>query len=67
MAPVDRLHLPFRWEFTPVRYAPDSSIHWKWRAFSQAGQLAMESQHTFETLTECIADARKSGYIGGHT
>jgi hypothetical protein len=64
MAPVDRLHLPFRWQFVPVRHPRDSSIHWKWQAFSQAGQLAHESQDTFDTLTECIADARKAGYVG---
>jgi hypothetical protein len=62
MAPVDRFQLPFRWEFVPVRYPRDGSIRWKWRAYSQTGDVAVSSEHTFESLTECMNDARKQGY-----
>ena len=46
----------------PVRYPRDGSIRWKWRAHSQSGGVAMSSDRTFETLTECMNDARKQGY-----
>ena len=62
MAPVDRFHLPFRWEFAPVRYPRDGSIRWKWRAYAQSGEVALSSERTFETLTECMNDARTQGY-----
>ena len=62
MAPSDGLHLPFRWEFLAVRYAPDGSIRWTWKAYTQSGYLALEAARTFETLTECMEDARREGY-----
>ena len=62
MAPTEKLRLPFRWQFLPVDEATDHSIRWKWRAFTQGGNLVLESEQTFETLTECIADARTQGY-----
>jgi len=37
-------------------------VRWSWRAYTQAGRLAMQSAETFETLTECMEDARASGY-----
>ena len=62
MAPTDRIHLPFRWQFVPVNHAQDGSVRWEWRAYTQAGRLAMQSVEKFETLTDCIADAREHGY-----
>jgi len=62
MAPFDRLHLPFRWEFAPVRHVPDGSIRWQWKAYTHSGTVAMQSDGTFETLTDCMNDARKHGY-----
>lgn len=63
MAPTDKLRLPFRWEFTPVKPSGgDGSICWRWRAHSQSGELVLESTYTFETLTDCMADARTHGY-----
>ena len=61
MVSHDRLQLPFRWEFVPVRYPRDGSIRWKWHAYTQSGQLAFSSTRTFETLTECVNDARTQG------
>jgi hypothetical protein len=60
MAPKDRIHLPLRWEFVPVKASQE--VVWKWRAYSQAGKLEMESAQTFETLTECMDDAKLHGY-----
>ncbi len=60
MAPKDRIHLPLRWEFVPVKASPE--VVWKWRAYSQAGKLEMESAQTFEMLTECMDDAKLHGY-----
>ena len=62
MAPYDKLHLPFRWEFSPVRHAADRSIRWQRNAYTQSGKLALQSDRTFETLTDCMDDARKEGY-----
>ena len=62
MAPTDRIHLPLRWQFIPVEEPKDRSIRWTWRAFTQTGALALQSESSFETLTECIEDARDAGY-----
>jgi hypothetical protein len=64
MAPTDAVHLPFRWEFEPVRNPADGAIHWQWRAFTHSGSLAMESEHGFETLTDCVDDAKRFGFHG---
>jgi hypothetical protein len=65
MAPTDKLHLPFRWEFAPVRQASDGAVRWIWRAYTQTGVLAMDSSGSFETLTECMDDAKTEGWGQG--
>jgi len=45
-----------------MEHPQDRSVHWKWRAYTQTGKLAMESEREFETLTECMDDARAAGY-----
>lgn len=62
MAPTDRIQLPLRWQFVPERHPRDGAVCWGWRAYTQSGKLAMQSGDTFETLTECMDDARASGY-----
>jgi len=62
MAPTDRIHLPFRWQFVPTKDPRDGAVRWAWRAYTQTGKPALQSDATFETLTECMADARKQGY-----
>jgi hypothetical protein len=62
MAPTDKIRLPLRWQFVPEQEARDGSIRWSWRAYKQTGELAMQSQGSFENLTECMADARTHGY-----
>lgn len=42
----------------------DGSVRWTWRAYTQAGEVAMESATTFDTLTECMDDAKQRGYGG---
>ena len=37
-------------------------MRWKWRAYTQTGKLAMESERAFETLTDCMEDAKAAGY-----
>ena len=64
MAPTDKINLPLRWQFTPGQNRRDGSIRWAWQAYTQSGQLAMQSERSFETLTECMSDAREHGY--GH-
>jgi hypothetical protein len=62
MAPADKIHLPFRWQFVPVKNLSDGSISWTWAAYTQTGSLAMKSESVFDTLTECVADATTRGY-----
>ena len=62
MAPADKPRLPFRWSFIPSHNMRDGSIRWAWRAFTQTGELAMESDQSFDTFTECMQDAKTRGY-----
>ena len=62
MAPAEKIPLPFRWQFMPTKDANTGTILWSWRAYSQTGGLAMQSSGAFETLTECVQDARQKGY-----
>ncbi len=62
MAPAEKIPLPFRWQFLPSKDASTGSILWSWRAYSQTGAVAMKSMKSFETLTECVQDARDQGY-----
>jgi len=62
MSPTDRLKPPFRWAFVPVQNPKDGTIRWNWRAFTQTSELALESDQSFDSLTECMNDARASGY-----
>lgn len=62
VAPTDRFQLPLRWQFIPEEDPADRAIRWKWRAYTRSGRLALESESVFETLTECMDDARQSGY-----
>ena len=40
-------------------------MRWKWRAYTQTGNTALESQQSFESLTECMEHARQHGYGDG--
>ena len=62
MAPTDKINLPLRWSFSPSQNAKDGSIRWSWRAYTQPGELAMESEESFDTLTDCMNDAKARGY-----
>ena len=61
----ERPHLPFRWSFIPEQNPRDGSIRWRWRAFTHSGEVAMESDASFDTFTECMNDAKTRGY--GHS
>ena len=62
MAPAEKFRLPFRWQFIPVKDGKDGSVRWTWSAFTQTGEEALKSGDSFDTLTECIEDARSKGY-----
>ena len=64
MTSSDKIHLPLRWQFVPEAQQRDGSVRWRWRAYTQTGALAMEAEESFETLTECMQDARERGYGG---
>ena len=62
MAPTERIRLPFRWQFVPVEAKTDGSVRWTWKAYTQTGEIALECEQSFETLTDCMDDARLKGY-----
>ncbi|HEX5128224.1 MAG TPA: hypothetical protein VFV90_00680 [Usitatibacter sp.] len=62
MAPAEKIPLPFRWQFLPSKHAKTGTVVWSWRAYAQTGAVAMQSEKFFETLTECVQDAREKGY-----
>ena len=62
MAPAEPVRLPLRWAFIPIENPADRSIDWSWRAYDQAGKLMMSSSDSFDSLTDCMADARAHGY-----
>jgi hypothetical protein len=62
MSPEKNLRLPLRWEFSSD-VGPLSGIVWRWRAYDSAGRLTVESPQPFETLSDCIDDAKQHGYI----
>jgi hypothetical protein len=62
MAP-EKPRLPFHWRFEPVQAAGPISIKWQWKALDHAGREAMASPLPFVTISECIADAKKHGYV----
>ena len=62
MAPKDRISLPLRWEFAPVQRPADGAIAWTWRAYTQGGKPAIQAEGEFDTLTECMNDAKNHGY-----
>jgi hypothetical protein len=62
MVPRDPSSFSLRWQFAPAVSHKDGSIHWRWLAYTQSGHLFAEAQHDFETLTECMEDARRNGY-----
>jgi len=64
VAPTDGVRLPFRWQFLPIEGPRDGMITWRWRAYTQTGSLALESAAAFDSLTECMDNARLSGYQG---
>jgi hypothetical protein len=65
VAPTERFQLPLRWEFVALEHPADRAIRWKWRAYTQSGRLALESERDFDTLSECTEHAKAAGY-GGH-
>ena len=64
MAPNDRVAPPFRWSFIPSQNPKDGTIRWTWRAYTQAGDVAMEAKGSVESFTDCRDDANARGY--GH-
>jgi hypothetical protein len=50
-----------RWEFVSVREV-GQPVAWKWRVYTVGGTEVMRCPGGFESLAECIEDARKFGY-----
>jgi hypothetical protein len=49
------------WRFLCVEHA--GWLRWEWQVWTQTGRLVATSRQSFETLTECEADATAAGYI----
>ena len=64
MSASDKIQLPLRWQFLPEHDRRDGSVRWRWKAYTQAGAASMESERSFDTLTECMRHARERGYGG---
>jgi len=62
MAPHERSGLSLRWEFVPEVAGTHRAVFWRWRAYTQGGKLFAQADQSFETLTECVADAKRHGY-----
>jgi hypothetical protein len=62
MSPTEKIPLPFRWQFVPGKETSTGEVVWAWRVFSQAGDLVMQSERSFNTLTDCMTDAKRNGY-----
>jgi hypothetical protein len=66
MVSNDRIHLLLRWEFVPVQDKQDRTVRWTWRAHEQSGKLAMQSEKLFDSLIECVDDAKRHGGRTAH-
>lgn len=62
MVPKERIRVPLRWEFLPAEEPSSGLVRWRWRAYRQNGELALEGERLFDTLTECMNDAADHGY-----
>ena len=63
MLDTDNIRMLLRWNFSSTRDARDGSVRWKWRAYTRGEEPARESDRTFVSLSECIADARTHGFV----
>jgi len=61
MTPEPQLPRLLRWCFIAV----DSSgyIRWRWEARNHRSDVVLESTQDFDTYTECVDDAHRSGYV----
>ena len=62
MAPKEPIRLNLRWEFRPAQHRNTGFVSWTWHAYTQAGRVAMQSERSFDTFTDCIEDAKLHGY-----
>jgi hypothetical protein len=63
MAPKEPIRLALRWEFTPRKNRVTGLVTWRWRAYTQGGQLAFESETSFDEFSDCVEDAKRHGYL----
>jgi hypothetical protein len=62
MPPEKNIRLGLLWTFRLVD-GPAGAWWFRWESFDTAGNKEAESARAFETLSECIADAREHGYV----
>jgi hypothetical protein len=62
MVPHEGSGMSLRWEFAPEVAGAERAVRWRWRAHTQSARLFAESRQSFDTLTECVEDAKQHGY-----
>ena len=62
MAPHERSGMSLRWEFVPVKDQTTGAVNWRWLTYTQTGKVFAESNQSFDTVTDCIEDAKDHGY-----
>ena len=48
-------------------FKKDTNGRWIWVRYSEEGEALLASRADYETLDECLADARQRGYRGDFT
>jgi len=61
--PPDKgLHPLLFWRFVAVEASPE--YRWRWIAYSVlGGEVAFQSERDYDTLSECIENAKENGYV----
>ena len=62
MAPRDVHGFSLHWQFVPAVEGTDRAVRWRWYARTQTDKVFTKSETSFDTLTECVEDAKQHGY-----
>jgi hypothetical protein len=62
MPPDRNLRLPLRFVFEAVE-GRAGAICWRWQMLDSGGNVMLAAREDFDTLTDCIEDAKAHGYV----
>lgn len=51
-------------DFDVWEFKRDDASRWTWRRLTADGDVRLASRDAFADIDECIADARRCGYLG---